>query len=149
MKRIIVTLLPIIIIAVFMRWIGGYAERQANRLEQEGTGRDPDRAPIPPPVIGQKYPKQLREMDDVAMPSAMPEKQPDGSSVQVSVDPVHREKLAQAVFYRSVSNVTKGWWWVVPAGLAGLLVVRRLRPQGESQASIEPAKEVPSELPPA
>jgi ParB/RepB/Spo0J family partition protein len=138
-------LLAIIVIGVCAWWVPDWAEHQANRLEQEGTGGDLGCVvppPVPRPVVAaapekdapqgnhnaaiDDFPQPNPAVDDFPLPRAVLEPDPEGAWVEpilVPVDPADKEKLRQAGIYRNVSNVTKGMWWYLPVGLAALLVL--------------------------
>src|ERR1017187_8750071 len=67
-------LLVIIAIAVLSCWlaplVSDYAWRKANRLEQVGTGADPDRLVVQPPV---DKPVVQQERDDFQRPRVRPQ----------------------------------------------------------------------------
>jgi hypothetical protein len=120
-------ILAIIAIGVLAWWIPDWTEKRANRLAQEGTGCDPDREPVVIPSI-RKPVDQQPSFDDVPLPAAKLETNPNGSDlppILVPVDPVARAKLDQAVLYSKVSNATKDRWWYIPLALIGLLVLSK------------------------
>ena len=141
-------LLGIIAIAVLScwlaPWVSDYAGRKADRLEQMGTGADPDRPVVLPPAAKQpvapvavdqgrddfqrprvKAQASTQPVDDFDLPRAIPDestRREGQPPTLVQVDPVRQEMLRQAIIYRNISVAARKYWWIAPLVFVAMLL---------------------------
>ena len=136
-------------------WAFSLPEREANRLEQEGTGGVLGRIvpkPVELPAFGNPPERDdVREIDDIPPNRVELVQNPDGwhlPKVLAAVDHRDQEKMRKAAEYRNLGNAISVWWWFVPVAVALLLFVKlpKRRLIVESAATERPEMELIAQL---